>query len=86
MMIVFRLRYNRPSGLRLVVLAALFAVLTTILWVSSFVSLSQFSSAVPRREGFGKHSYMSSTFAIAILNAIESSCQGRVDDLAFFEY
>ena len=53
--IVFRSRCDRPSGLLLFVPAVLFSVLTPLFCVSSSVSLSYFVLAVPMRECLGKH-------------------------------
>ena len=69
--IVFRLGYDRPSGLLLFVPAVLFSMLTPLFCLSSSVSLSYFILAVPMRECSGKHSCMSSPFPIAILNGTE---------------
>ena len=66
--IVFRLGWDRPSGLLLFVPAVLFSMLTPLFCVSSSVSLSYFILAVPMRECLGKHSCMSFPFPIAILN------------------
>ena len=66
--IVFRLGYDRPSGLLLFVPAVLFSILSPLFCVSSSVSWSYFILAVPMRECLRKHSCMSSPFPIAILN------------------
>ena len=70
--IVFRLRCDRSSGLLLFVPAVLFSILTPLFCVSSPVSLSYFILAVPMHECLGKQSCMSSPFPIAILNGASS--------------
>ena len=70
--IVFRLGCDGPSGLLLFVPAVLFSILTPLFCVSSSVSWSYFILAVPMRECLGKHSCMSSSFPIAILNGNSS--------------
>ena len=40
--------------------------------LTSSVSLSYFIGVLPRREYFGKHSFMSSPFSIALLNGTSS--------------
>ena len=66
--IVFRLICDRPSGLLLFVPDVLFSILTPLFCVSSSVSLSYFVPAVPMRKCLRKHSCMSSSFPIVILN------------------
>ena len=66
--IVFRLGCDRPSELLLFVPAVLFSILTPLFCLSSSVSLSYFVLAVPMRKSLGKHSSMSSSFPIVILN------------------
>ena len=66
--IVFWLGCDRPSGLLLFVPDVLFSILTPLFCVSSTVSLSYFILAVPMRKCLGKHSCMSSSFPIVILN------------------
>ena len=48
--------------------AVLFSILTPLFCVSSSVSLSYFVLAVPMRKCLGKHSCMSSSFPIVMLN------------------
>ena len=48
---------------------SLLSILTSLFLLSFSVSLSYFILAVPMRECLGKHSFMSSPFSIAILNA-----------------
>ena len=66
--VVFWLICDRPSGLLLFVPDVRFFILTTLFCVSLSVSLSYFILAVPMRKCFGKHSCMSSSFPIVILN------------------
>ena len=66
--IVFWLGCDRPSGLLLFVPALLLSILTPLLLPSSSVSLCYFVLAGPMRECLGKHSCLSSTCPIAILN------------------
>ena len=66
--IVFRLGCDRPSGLLLFVPTVLFYILTPLFCVSSSVSLSYLVLAVPIRKCLGKHSCMSSSFPIVVLN------------------
>ena len=66
--IVFWLGCDRPTGPLLFVPALLLSILTPLFLPSSSVSLSYFVLAFPMRECLGKHSCMSSSFPIAILN------------------
>ena len=66
--IVFWLGCDRMSGLLFFVPALLLSTLAPLFLSSSSVSLSYFILAVPMRECLGKHSCMSSTFPLAILN------------------
>ena len=50
--------------------ALLLSILTPLFLPFSFVSLSHYILAVPIRECLGKHSYMNSTFPIAIMNCM----------------
>ena len=70
--VVFRLGCSRASGLFLFVPAVLFSILTPLFCPYLSVSLSYFIISVPMRECLGKHSCMSSTFPIAILNGTSS--------------
>ena len=69
--IVFSLGSDRLSGLLSFVPALLFLILTPLFLSSSFVLLSYFILAVPKRECLEKHACMSSPFLIAILNGTE---------------
>ena len=60
--------FIRPSGLLLFVSAVLFSILMPLFCVSSSVSLSYFILSVLMRKCLGKHSCMSSSFPIVILN------------------
>ena len=52
--------------------ALLFSILAPLFYPSSSLPLSYFSLAVPMSECFGKHSCISNTFPIAILNGTSS--------------
>ena len=56
------------TGLLFVVSALLLSTFILLFLLSSSVSLSYFNLAVPMRKCLGKHSCMSSTFFIVILN------------------
>ena len=66
--IVFGLGNDRPSGLPFFVPCLPFYILTHLSITSSSISLSYFIVAVRMRESLGKHSFMSSSFRIAMLN------------------
>ena len=67
--IIFLLGNDRPSGLLLFFVPALrLSTLTPLFLPSSSVSLSYYNLAVATREWLGKHSCMSSSFSIVILN------------------
>ena len=67
--VVVWLGCDRPSGLQFFVPALVFSILRPLFLTSSFVSLSYFILVVHMHECLGKHSCMSFSFAIAILNA-----------------
>ena len=72
--IIFLLGSDRPSRL-LFVPVLLLSILTPLFSPSSSVSLSYFILPVPMRECLGKHSCMSPTFPIVILNGTCFFCQ-----------
>ena len=67
--IVFSLGSDRLLGLLFPFMPALLLFIPTSLFLpSSYVTLSYFILALPMRECSGKHSCMSSSFPVAILN------------------